>query len=100
MNINKTDLTSIRKFFKKRKITNQLKKTTSKQTKKQPFNGFIKLNSKKVRIFMETFSSRTLSLNYSTLRVCTLHFNLIFHICKAEKSAKSGKEVVNVHEEE
>lgn len=96
MNTNKTDLISIGKYKRKK----------TKPIKKQPFNGLIKFNSKKVRIFMETFFfffPRTLSLNYSTLRFCTLNFNLIFHICKAEKSAKSwqcsGKEVVNVHEE-
>lgn len=52
-----------------------------------------------MEIFFQNFV-----LNYFTLGFCTLHFNLIFHICKAENSAKlwqcSGKEVVNVHEEE
>lgn len=45
MNTNKTDLISIGKYKRKK----------TKPIKKQPFNGLIKFNSKKVRIFMETF---------------------------------------------
>lgn len=42
-----------------KKPTNKPNKKANKQKqttrKKQPFNGFIKLNSKKVKIFMEAF---------------------------------------------
>lgn len=77
-----------------KKPTNQPKKANKqKQTnkqKKQPFSGFIKVNSKKARLFMEIFFPRTLSLNDFTLGFYTFILILFFISAKERSQLSHG----------